>query len=279
MSPDAKRLYITTTGGGLFFIDIEKGILNSVNEFKDEDIRSVVFKEMTGGQGTGYEALVGKKEAGIYMSLQGKDNWEPFNAGLTYHDVNVLAKNDGGLFAGTVNGIFRLDEKSKTWIDISQGIGNKNILSIGADSGGKTIYAGAGVFQENKGRFDSIPSLYKGPDKGRSWERADDGLPSGLLVFSIAVNPEKQDRIYIGTSEGLYRSIDGGKKWTKTTKGLPDKFRALEIKVASMSSGIDIIYAAGANGLYMTKDDQNPEWATRSYGLEETYVSSILLAN
>lgn len=277
MSPDAKRLYVTTTGGGLFFIDMEKGILNSVKEFKDEDIVSVAFKETSSGQATGYDVLVGKKETGIYRSQMEKDSWEPFNIGLTYRDVNVLSKNEAGLFAGTVKGVFRLDETSRSWIDISLGIRNKNILAIGADSGGKTIYAGAGVFQDKKGRFESIPSLYKSTDSGRTWEKADKGLPSDLLVFSIAVNSQKQDRIYIGTSEGLYRSIDGGKKWTRMKKGLPEKFRALDIKIASMPNSDDLVYAAGANGLYITLDEKNPAWVTRSYGLEETYVSSLLI--
>jgi len=277
LSPDSKRLYVTTTGNGLFFIDMGKGVLNSVSEFRDEDVRSIVFRKSVDGQVPGFDILVGKKEAGVYKAAEGTNTWGDFNNGLTYRDVNVLYQGAGVIYAGTINGLFKFDEGSGIWLDISQVIKNKNILSIGADPEGKTIYAGAGVYQNNKGRFEGIPSLYKSTDKGSTWENADKGIPDDTLIFSIAVNPLRPERIYLGTSEGIYRSTDGGAKWAKTDNGIPDKYKALDIKIAHLSDGRDLIYTAGANGLYMALDEKKPVWASRSYGLDETYISSILI--
>ena len=277
LNPDNKRLYISTTGGGIFFVDMEKGTLNSLTAFRDEDIRSVAFRNAPNGQGNSIEILVGKKDTGIYKSIEGSDNWEQSNNGLTYRDVNTLFTKTGNLYAGTINGLFKWDEASKMWLVTSEGIKNKNIIAIDADPQGKTIYAGAGVNQNGKGRFEDIPSLYKSTDNGKTWEAADKGLPDDVLVYCIAVNPLKPERIYLGTSDGIYRSTDSGKKWTKMEGGLPKKLRILDIRIAHMSDGKDQVYAAGANGLFVAQDDETPKWVSRSYGLEKTYFSGIAL--
>jgi hypothetical protein len=279
MSPDSKKLFVCTSGGGLFFIDTEKGILNTMDGFKDEDVRSIVFRKTAIGQGTGFETIVGKGETGIYKSIEGTGAWEQLNKGLTYRDVNVLAECGSSLFAGTVQGIFRWDENSKSWLDVSAGIENKNIFAITASADGKTIYAGAGVYQDKKGRFKTISSVYKSMNNGNTWEASSNGLPNDILVFSIAVNHQKPERIYLGTSEGVYRSTDSGTRWFKTGDGLTRDFRALDVKIARLSGDEDLIYAAGMNGLFMAIDDKNPAWTSRSYGLENTYVSSILVQN
>jgi hypothetical protein len=277
MSPDSKGLYVATTGGGLFFIDIEKGILKTMGGFKNEDVRSVAFRKAASGQGSGVEVIVGKRETGVYKLIEGTSNWEPLNKGLTYRDVNALFDGAGSLFAGTVKGLFRWDDSSKSWVDTSAGIENRNIFSVASSPDRKTIYAGAGVYQDKKGAFKSIPSMYKSLDNGNTWNASNKGLPNDILVFSIAVNPQRPERIYLGTSEGVYRSVDGGNKWSKTDDGLPGKFRVLDIKIVHLSGDKDLVYAAGVNGLYIALDDNNIEWASRSYGLENTYVSSILI--
>ena len=277
LSPDNKRLYITTTGEGLFFVDMEKNILNRAEEFQDEDISSVAFRAVSNGQGADFEVFAAFREAGIYRSVPGTDEWESFNDGLTYREVNTLYAYAGELYAGTVNGIFRLDNSSMAWEDISGGIKNKNITSISSDIAGKTIYAGTGAYQDKKGSFEGIPSLYKSSDNGKTWEKSDRGLPDGVLIFSIAVNPLKQERIYLGTSDGIYRSTNGGNRWSKTDKGLPEELRILDIRIARGADNIDLVYAAGANGVFIGSDEKNPIWKSRKYGLDETYISSILV--
>jgi photosystem II stability/assembly factor-like uncharacterized protein len=277
MSQDAKKLYVATTGAGLFYIDMEKGVLNKVSGFKDEDVRSVVFKKASDGQGTGLDIVVGKKETGIFKSVEGTTIWEPFNNGLTYRDINVLYKRADNLYAGTTNGLFKWDEAAKTWVDISQGIKNKNIIAINSDPEGKAIYVGAGAYQNAKGRFQDIPSLYKSTDNGKSWEDSDKGLPDGILVFSVALNPQKSERIYLGTSDGIYRSTDSGKEWSKMKNGLPKELKVLDIRIAQISADNDLVYAAGDQGLFMALDEPDPVWISRSYGLDKTVISSIVL--
>jgi photosystem II stability/assembly factor-like uncharacterized protein len=275
-SPDAKTLYVATTGNGLFSIDMEKGSLNRMNGFKDEDVRSVVFRKATNGQGPDLEIFVAQKETGIYKTVPGKDSWEPFNNGLTYRDVNVLFRDSGDFLAGTIKGLFKWDGVSNGWNDSSEGLKNKNIISMSSAPEDNTIYAGSGVYEGRKGWFEDIPCLYKSTDKGNTWVVSDDGLPEGALIFCITVNPAKPERIYAGTNQGIYISTDSGENWSKTDNGLPDKFLALDIKIVKVSGDKALVYASGANGLYMALDDKSQEWISRNYGLEQTYISSML---
>jgi|GEM_PF-3071529 len=277
LSPDAKSIYVATSGNGLFSIDMGKGILSTVNNFKDDDVRSIVFKEAPDGQAAGIEIYAAIKDTGINRKASGRDTWDPFNNGLTYRDVNVLFKGPGSIFAGTVNGVFKLDDASGIWKDSSEGMKNRNITAINSDPGGNPIYTGSGAYQSSKGRFENIPCLYKSADRGRTWAASDKGIPDGTLVFCIAVNPARPERIYVGTNRGIYRSVDGGGKWSKTAEGLPDNFIGLDIKITGISGGKELVYAAGVNGLYMTLDDKSQGWTSRSYGLDQTYISSILL--
>jgi len=276
MSPDNKRLYVTTTGNGLFYIDMEKSILNNVKKFKDEDIRSVLFRELSSAGGVGSDIIVASKGNGIYRNVSGKGDWQEINHGLTYRDLNVLFKNSGNVLAGTGKGIFQWDDAANAWHDSSEGIINKNIVAISSDPACNSIYAGTGGYHAKKGMFEDIPCLYKSTDRGRTWKASGDGLPEGTIVFSIAVNPARPERIYLGTDQGVYRSSDSGKSWSETSDGLPESFHVLDVKIVKIPNDKDLVFAAGANGLYMAVDDENQEWISRSYGLDKTYISSLL---
>ena len=279
LSPDKGALYVTTTGAGLFIMDMRKGSLDNVTQFKNNNVRAVAFKDPSGAGAGNIEILTGMDSRGIFIMRDGPGNWEDFNKGLGYHDVNTLLKGTGTLYAGTIKGLFRLDDQSGTWTDISGGIKNRDIIAIDSDPDGETIYAGAGVYQDKKGIFENVPSLYKTTDKGKTWKASDRGLPDNTIVYAIAVNPKKPERIYLGTSEGVFRSTNSGKRWSRLTKGLPDEFKVFDIKMVHTSDDKDLVYAAGSSGVYMALDEKRARWIDRSYGLEKTNITSIILTS
>jgi photosystem II stability/assembly factor-like uncharacterized protein len=277
LSPDRRVLYVTTTGAGLFMMDMRKGSLDNVAQFKNNNVRAVAFKNPSGAGAGNIEILAGMDSRGIFIMRDGSGSWEDFNKGLGYHDVNTLLKGAGILYAGTIKGLFRLDDQSGMWTDISGDIKNRDIIAIDTDPDGETIYAGAGVYQDKKGIFESIPSLYKSTDKGKNWKASDRWLPDNTLVYAIAVNTKKPERIYLGTSAGVFRSTNSGKRWSRLTKGLPDEFKVFDIKIVHTSDDKDLVYAAGSSGVYMALDEKRAHWIGRSYGLENTNITSIVL--
>jgi len=279
LSPDKGALYVTTTGAGLFIVDTETGSVDSTTQFRDDNVRAVAFRNSSPIQTGNVEILAGMDSRGIFITRNGTGNWEDFNKGLTYRDVNALFKGGDNLYAGTIKGLFKLDGTSGMWTDISGDIKNRNIIAIDADPKGETIYAGSGAFQDEKGRFEDIPCLYKSTDKGKTWKASDRGLPDNTLVYAIAVNERKPERIYLGTSEGIFRSTNSGKGWSKLRDGLPKEFKVFDIKIVHTPDDKDLVYAAGSSGIFMTMDDKKALWIGRSYGLEKTNITSIVLGS
>ena len=278
LSPDKGTLYVTTIGAGLFIMDTRKdSLVDNVTQFKNENVRAVAFKNPSGIGAGNIEILAGMDGLGIYKTQDSSGNWDSFNKGLTYRDVNVIIDHGQDLFAGTLKGIFMWDDASNEWKGLSDGIKNSNIISLGIDPKGETIYAGAGAYQSNKGRFEDIKCLYKSEDKGKTWKASDRWLPDNTLVYAIAVNPNKPERIYLGTSEGVFRSTNSGKRWSKMKEGLPDEFKAFDIKIIHTSDDKYLVYAAGSSGVFMALDEKRARWIDRSYGLEKTNITSIVL--
>ena len=285
-NPSNKDLmYVTTTGGGLFQINLLQSTLEKRASFSDENINSIAFLKRSPPEYQYDLIFIGFSNLGILGTISDilgnisdYEIWKPFNQGLTYRDVNIVMTRGVDMYAGTDNDFFKYDNGSKMWLSRSDGIKNKNIYSTGADSEGKTILVGSGAYAGRRSRFKKIPCVYKSTDQGKTWEAADKGIPDRTLVYTIAVNGKKQERIYLGTSDGIYRSIDSAKTWKKLEEGVPGNFRVLDIKIAHMNDGSDVVYAVGTRGVFMTVDDDKTKWVGKSYGLEPTMITSILIA-
>jgi hypothetical protein len=227
-------------------------------------------------QGRG-EMLAATNGSGVLMSGPESDPWRLYNQGLIYREVNVLFSRGSLLLAGTARDLFKWEADSSEWVPCSEGIQNRDILSIGADPEAKTLYAGSGAYDGERSLFQKIPCLYKSTDQGKTWTPCDEGIPDGTLVLTIAVNPARPERIYLGTSNGIYRSTDAGRNWSQMHEGLPQELNVFDIKMARMPDGEDVVYAATAVGVFMTTDDDETRWVSRNYGLEPTAITSLLI--
>lgn len=273
LNPEKDTLYIATTGAGLFTIDLKKDILRSIAQYKGQNVRTVAF--ISGMENERHDVLVGMFEEGI--SKVGAEENSFLNNGLVYRDVNTIITSGNDIFAGTVKDVFRWDDKNKTWVSSSEGIKNKNIISMAATPKGDILFAGAGGYYNRKGMFESVPCFYMSKDNGKTWKEADDGIPDDTLIYKIAINAAKPERIYLGTSDGVYMSDDGGDDWSKTDDGLPDDFRVFDVRISHMNDGNDVVYAAGSKGIFMAVDSGDPNWSGKNYGLPKTNITGIVL--
>ncbi len=277
-SREKDMLYVATTGAGLFLLNLQTGSLKKVDRFKDENVRSVTFRNTASDLLGSREVLVAINDGGIFEAPNALGRWQTSNQGLVFRgDVNTLFSHGSTLYAGTVKDLFRWDESSKQWVEASQGISNKNILSMGAHPEGKIFYAGSGAYEGKRGRSRHIPCLYKSPDRGLTWIGSDKGIRDGTLIYAIAINPGCPERIYLGTSDGVYRSTDNGLNWVKVTNNLPKGLKVFDIKISRMADGEDVVYAATSRGIFMTQDTDQTGWSNKSFGLEPTAITSIIL--
>jgi photosystem II stability/assembly factor-like uncharacterized protein len=100
---------------------------------------------------------------------------------------------------------------------------------------------------------DAWAGVFKSVDGGETWFPSNAGIttrvgPSGdgIPVFSLTIDPNNPDRVWIGTqfSNSVFRSDDGGGTWVSMNNGI--KERAPTIRGFTVEPGnSDVVYLAG----------------------------------
>ncbi len=79
-----------------------------------------------------------------------------------------------------------------------------------------TIYAGSDGW------------VLRSDDGGGSWRGSSAGLPARATVGTIAVQPDSEATVYVGTGgNGVFKSTDGGATWAAASAGLPNAESAI----------------------------------------------------
>jgi len=217
-------------------------------------------------------------------------------ADYTWHTVKV---GGGGYMPGLIfspvekglaylrsdmGGIYRWDDKAKTWIPLQDGEPNANyrgIESIAPDpADGAVVYAAVGTYH-------AFPAaILRSTNRGDSWDVVPvpfrmGGNEEGRAVGErLAVDPNNTAILYFGSRyDGLQRSTDHGKTWNKVASfpyaglGLPPEkgrphtglsFVVFDPHSGKKGKGSSTIYAgvadAGPHHLYRS-NDAGKTWA------------------
>ena len=97
-----------------------------------------------------------------------------------------------------------------------------------------------------------------------------------LKIQTIAVNPQNQKIIFVGTGNGLFRSKDEGKTWQSLHKGLHDE----NIRALALSPSMpDMIYAGTSKGIFLSEDggDHWTDWFEESSGLSNMDIHDLVI--
>ncbi|RJR40119.1 MAG: hypothetical protein C4576_20235 [Desulfobacteraceae bacterium] len=272
---DPNSFFVTTSGGGVFKANLDEDKLKAIEGFQGQYVTAVTFEAPSLNQNSP-RILVGTRENGIFQGNIPVKEFRQLNTGLAYREVNTVLAHADYLYAGTIQGIFRWNPKSGKWSDFSDGINNKNILSICAPTGRDLIFAGSGAYDGKKGRFQEISPLYRSK-AGKAWEPIDTGCPEGTIVYSIVISPKAADHIYIGTSNGVYRSTNGGDTWSNVNKGLGKGVKVFKVEIMKVENGENVICIATSRGIFMANDAEKISWRSKSYGLPRTAVTDVIL--
>jgi photosystem II stability/assembly factor-like uncharacterized protein len=179
---------------------------------------------------------------GVFRSADGGQTWS--NAGLAGQAVRVLvmAPSDPDiLVAGTLDGVFRSLDASKSWQRISPEhhaeLRNFDALAIDPRDS-QIVYAG------------TFHLPWKTTDGGRTWNPIHEGMIDDSDVMSILIDSADSRRVYASACSGIYRSDDSAAQWRKI-QGIPYTARRT-YAITQDSAQPEKVYAATSEGLWKT---------------------------
>lgn len=157
----------------------------------------------------------------LWRLLDGESRWNRASAPLPAQvsAISVANGSSDHVLAGTAEGHIALHENARAsnadtvWSHVRPRPGF--VTSITFDPIDQTVayatYAGFGGTH-----------VWKSVDGGRSWAPLD-GSRNGRLpdipVHSLAVDPSRRDRLYLGTDLGVFVSLDAGRHWAVENTG------------------------------------------------------------
>lgn len=203
----------------------------------------------------------GTFRGGVFRSRDEGKTWQPVNGGLKRLEVKALMVAGDELYAGTGDGVYRLNEAEDRWSVVTAGLNDVLVHALARSRDG-TLYAGTsgqGVF-----RFKRDAS---------GWVRMRHGLKDheGMIENFIRVLVIDQDQtIFAGTFDGgVFRSADGGVTWRPISRTLPnDSIRGIVL----VDQGL--IVATG-NGIFKTVDN-GKQWIPMNKGLTNLAVQVLI---
>lgn len=187
----------------------------------------------------------------VYNSQNGGDKWTRYRDGFNnrrIHDVDIDPCDENTVYAGSVAGLYRSDDKGKSWYVMSDEGLVINSIVLHPQRPERIILGIEG------------DGVYVSHDRGQTYQRTSDGLHN-LRITTIAPDPFEKNRVFAavvfgGAASGIYRSDDAGKTWEKASRtALPE---VLSLTIATEADA-DVKFLAGTEkGIFWSSDAQ--EW-------------------
>ena len=218
------------------------------------------------------------RDRGMFRSTDGGAQWPPLNDGLTGEKISAVAGVGKTVFAGTENGLYRLDSGiwKKLPLDTSGAV-----CSLAVS--GHNVYAGIGheflvkltpseigeVMRNNRWHFAKI---FHSTDLGASWtgiwhknQYLPTGPPAGITVLAAG-----KTLLALGLAQS--RSIDGGQTWTQLGSDLNFWRRS---RLPAVIVNEKTCYKTNVFGIHRTTDG-GASWHLFMNGMAGTLITDVV---
>ncbi len=203
----------------------------------------------------------GTFRGGAFRSRDEGKTWQPINGGLKRLEVKALMVAGDELYAGTGDGVYRLNEAGDRWLVVTRGLEDILVHALARSADG-TLYAGT-----------SGKGILRFKRNASGWVRVQHGLKDheGMIENFIRVLVIDRDQsILAGTFDGgVFRSDDGGVTWQPISRALPnDSIRGIVL------FDQNLIVATG-NGIFKTVD-KGKQWIPVNKGLTNLSIQVLI---
>ena len=221
------------------------------------------------------------RDRGIFRSIDSGSQWKPLNEGLAAEKISAVAAVGKTVFAGTGNGLYRLD--SSIWEKLPLNTSGA-ICSLAVS--GNDLYAGIAheflvtltrkeiekVMWNSRSDFVKI---FHSADLGASWTeiwRENQDLPRGVLA-GITVLAAGETLVALSLTQS--RSTDGGQTWTKLKD---DRNFLRNIRLPAVIVNEKTCYKANLFGIHRTTDG-GASWHLFMNGMMGTFIVDLVAFN
>jgi photosystem II stability/assembly factor-like uncharacterized protein len=180
---------------------------------------------------------VGIEQGALLKSVDGGDTWRELDAyysadDVFYKDVHrlVIAPSEPRrLYMATGDGLYASGDQGETWVHLSPPtglVGYPDSLLLAPDDDRTLFMAGGSAAPPEWRRAGNANAgVVHSRDGGRTWERAEQGLPTPLRAnveaMALAAWPGGFS-LFLGTTDGdVFGSDDGGASWQAVALRLP----------------------------------------------------------
>ena len=196
--------------------------------------------------GTPDHLYAGLEVAGVMRSLDGGQTWEDCADSLValaerphlkskiqsdseaegMLDAHALLVSDaapGAVFLAVRMGLFRSDDRGKSWQDLE--VGRFSPLTYGRDirlapQDPRVLYACLSPAARSEDG-----SLYRSDDLGKSWRRLDHGVKARATMMGVALHPRDPAQVYCASRCGqVFGTQDGGRTWRESALPVDDVY-------------------------------------------------------
>ena len=172
---------------------------------------------------------------GIYKSINGGKTWENMGLKTSEHIAkiiidpndsdNIYVASQGPLWrSGGERGLYNSSDGGKNWKRVLHISENTGISDVVMDHSNNILYASTYQRRRHFGILvagGSEGGIFKSIDKGKTWKKLKNGLPSGDIGrIGLAISPQKANVVYAlitakKETKGFYRSDNFGETWKK----------------------------------------------------------------
>ena len=224
------------------------------------------------------------RDEGVFRSTDSGMQWQPLRDGLTSEKISTIAAVDNTVFAGTENGLYRLDAGiwNKLPVDTSRAVCSLTVS-------GNNLYVGTGsdllvkltpieISRESRNRGNNRAhrvKIFHSADLGASWTEIMDGSeydyassPAGITVLAAG-----ETLLALGRHQS--RSVDNGKTWTQLGR---DQSWVLHNSLPAVMVSENTFYKTHAWGIHRTTDG-GESWHLFLNGMTGTLIIDLVAFN
>ena len=231
---------------------------------------------------TMYFALENK---GVFRSTDAGEQWTRLDDGLMDRTISKMAAVGNTVFAGTDNGLYRLD--AGVWKrSLVDALGS--IYSLVVAEG--NLYVGTGpdfrtlqqveskrgeAAQRMYSHNSSLSRVFRSADLGASWTEITPTDESRPIVAPFGISLSVTGKTILAQSETLFRSRDGGQTWVDLGFDMSPSVLGV---FSSVAVDKNTLYKAGPSGIHRTTNG-GESWYLFMDGMVGTGILDLVSVN